>query len=92
MAGTGGKRPGSGRPKAAISILRRDLSAEILAQANPRAIWDKLLKSADEKIVLDAVKYLSNRVYGMPTQAVTLGNPDGSPLTVTVRHIGGDEQ
>jgi hypothetical protein len=76
----GGKRPGAGRKVGAKTLILKDMSAEILAAANPRAIWTRLLESKDERIVLEAAKYLSNRIHGMPTQATTVSNADGSNL------------
>jgi hypothetical protein len=84
MKPTGGKRPGAGRKPGAKTLLLKDMSAEILAQANPRAIWNRLLESKDEKIVLDAVKYLTDRVWGKPLQSTLIGNPDGSNLVSSV--------
>jgi hypothetical protein len=91
----GGKRPGAGRKVGAKTLILKDMSAEILAAANPRAIWTRLLESKDERIVLEAAKYLSNRIHGMPTQAIS-GDSDGSPIIIqfagvshTIQWLGG---
>lgn len=82
MSVTGGKRPGAGRKKGAKALILKDMSAEILASANPRAIWTRLLDSKDQRIVLEAAKYLTDRIHGKPTQPSTIANPDGSEIVV----------
>lgn len=87
MAVRGGKRIGAGRKPLAKSILQKDISAEILAQANPRAIWNRILNSKDDRVVADAVKYLSDRVWGKAGQpiqlsgAVDISDPGRTALT-----------
>lgn len=89
MAGKGGKRPGAGRKPGSKQLLLKDISAEILASAGPKAVWKRLLESKDERIVLDALKYLSDRVWGKAVQSVnsTISNPDGSPLLTGLRVV-----
>jgi len=86
MAERGGKRVGAGRKPGAKTVLTKDISAEILASAGPTAIWNRLLNSGDEKIVLECMKYLTDRVWGKAKQSVdsTISNPDGSKITSMV--------
>ena len=55
MAKRGGKRPGAGRPNRAKSVMSRNFAAQVLAKANCAGIFDKLLKSKNEKIALDTL-------------------------------------
>jgi hypothetical protein len=74
MAGKGGKRPGAGRKPSTIKGIAKKLpreSAEVLlAEINANSKWVSLANSADERIVLDTLKYLSDRAYGKARQSI----------------------
>jgi hypothetical protein len=69
----GGKRPGAGRkPNLAkrLGTHKPMEAAEILALHDVAAKWDYLLNNPDPSVVADALKYLTDRVFGRPRQAV----------------------
>lgn len=68
MAGTGGKRPGAGRPIGALAKIKRDIAALALKRSDELAIWARLLASEEERIVLDTMKYLTDRRDGKASQ------------------------
>jgi hypothetical protein len=76
----GGKRPGAGRPKGARSLAQKkaiDMAAQVLAEVDQVQIWKKLLKSKQEKIVLGAIQYLTDRAHGKPAQRqIVSGDPE----------------
>lgn len=59
-----------------------DIAARALAAVDQLAIWKQLLKSADEKIRIEALKYLTDRAHGRPAQAINLGGSEGGPLEI----------
>jgi|WetSurMetagenome_2_1015567.scaffolds.fasta_scaffold578173_1 hypothetical protein len=81
MAGKGGRIAGSGRKPGAKTLLKRDPSIAILAKCDPEKIWTRLLNSKDDKIVLDALKYLSDRAWGKPMQVIA-GDSDGGAIVL----------
>jgi len=76
--GWGGRRSGSGRRPRDVEkwIAARGLkpatAAEILERADERAIWYRLLHSADDSIVLRAVQYLTDRRDGRAAQQINV--------------------
>ena len=74
MTGKGGKRPGAGRKPSTIKGIAKKLpkeSAEILlVEINANSKWISLANSKDERIVLEALKYLSDRAYGKARQSI----------------------
>lgn len=70
----GGSRPGAGRrPRDAAKWIRaRGLTpataSELLERADERRIWYRLLNSEDERVVLDAMKFLTSMRDGRPAQ------------------------
>ncbi|MGD0733844.1 MAG: hypothetical protein ABR976_01810 [Terracidiphilus sp.] len=92
MAGKGGKRPGAGRKPSTIKGITKRLpkeSAEILlAEINANSKWVSLANSADERIQLETLKYLTDRAYGKARQAIQATVKGDQPLEVVVRRIG----
>jgi len=67
----GGKRIGAGRKPGshtAAQLAAMDVAANVLGAVDQVAIWKKLLRSRDQKLVLDVMKYLTDRAHGKPTQ------------------------
>lgn len=63
----GGARPGAGRPRGSKGqkrIVRQSVANEILSAVDEKKCWMGLLASADERIRLESLRYLSDRVYG----------------------------
>jgi len=60
----GGKREGSGRkPKhlMATVVIRKFTAEQILATVDERAKWVALLNCGEARVILDAMKYLTDR-------------------------------
>lgn len=78
VAAHGGSRKRAGRKPSTIKGLAKTLpreSAELLLnEIKAHKKWVDLAKSADERIVLDTLKYLTDRAYGKPTQAVDMSH------------------
>jgi len=74
MAGKGGKRPGAGRKPSTIKGIAKKLPKEsaelLLAEINANSKWLSLANSTDERVVLETLKYLSDRAYGKSRQAI----------------------
>lgn len=74
MAGKGGKRPGAGRKPSTIKGIAKKLPREsaelLLSEINANSKWVSLANSADERIQLETLKYLTDRAYGKPPQAI----------------------
>jgi hypothetical protein len=66
----GGQRAGAGRRRGARALVMRSKAEEILSTVNEEAIWQRLLRSRNARIVLDAMKYLTDRRDGKPVQAI----------------------
>jgi hypothetical protein len=71
----GGKRAGAGRKPGARALVTRCKAEAVLATVNEEKIWRRLMRSRNHRIVLDSMKYLTDRRDGKPVQAVsaTLG-------------------
>ena len=83
----GGKRPGAGRKPSTIKgvarILPKDTSALILAEIKANQRWIDLANSEDERIQLDTLKYLTDRAFGKPKQAIEHSGTNGGPIEVS---------
>ena len=70
----GGRRPGAGRKPSTLKGISRMLPREsaelILAEINANQKWVKLCNSEKESIVLEALKYLTDRAYGKAKQSM----------------------
>ncbi|MFZ0273955.1 MAG: hypothetical protein WB524_11840 [Acidobacteriaceae bacterium] len=86
----GGRRPGAGRkPSTLKGVLKRlpAKSAElVLAEIDANSKWLRLADSEDERIVLETLKYLTDRAYGKAKQVMDMDHAGG--LTLRVEHIG----
>jgi hypothetical protein len=93
MSSRGGKRPGAGRKPSTIRGIAKKLPREsaelVLAEINANSKWVALANSSDERIVLETLKYLTDRAYGRARQSLQLAEEDG-PMVLVVRHIGTD--
>ena|SRR5437879_6545983 len=67
----GGQRIGAGREPGARALVTRSKGEAILATVNEEQIWRRLLRSRNARIVLDAMKYLTDRRDGRPVQALS---------------------
>lgn len=80
MASKGGARPGAGRKTNAKKMLEAGFVAPFFSLDLQERHWKKFLNSKDEKIALDATKYLTDRIYGKARQAVELSGQNGEPI------------
>jgi hypothetical protein len=86
----GGKRLGAGRPKGSLNkvkLVATDIATQALESVDQVKAWRQLMQSKDERIRLEALKYLSDRAYGKASQAVNLQS-DGNDLRVFVEVVG----
>lgn len=80
MAGnsnSGGARKGAGRKSKAGKLLEAGFVAPWFTHAFQEIKWLRFLNSKDDKIALEATKYLTDRLYGkavVPVQAEHSGN------------------
>jgi hypothetical protein len=87
----GGKRAGAGRKPSTIKGIARKLPREsaelILAEIKANRKWIELANSEDERIVLDVMKYMTDRAYGKAAQAMELSGPEGGAIEVVKRVV-----
>lgn len=62
----------TGRPASATTLAARFTAKQVLETIDQAAMWESFLKSDDERIKLDAWKYLNDRVHGKPAQSVDM--------------------
>lgn len=81
VAKHGGSRERAGRKPSTLKGLAKTLPREtaelLLHEIKAHEKWVKLSKSADERIVMDTLKYLTDRAHGKAPQAVDM-NLSGS--------------
>ncbi len=70
MAGRGGLRRGAGRKSKASKLIEAGFIANWFTVEYQQIKWESLANSKDERVSLDAMKYLSDRLYGKPVQAL----------------------
>jgi hypothetical protein len=84
----GGKRAGAGRKPSTLKGIARKLPKEtaeiLLAEIKAESKWKKLAASDDERIVLDTLKYLTDRAHGKATQAMEVTGKDGEPIQTAI--------
>ncbi len=66
----GGKRTRAGRKPGARALVTRSKAEGVLATVDEEKIWQRLLRSHNSRIVLDAMKYLTDRRDGKAVQAI----------------------
>lgn len=84
----GGKRAGSGRKpstiKGIVKRLPKESAALILDEIKANKKWVDLANSEDERIVLEVLKYLTDRANGKARQAVEVTGEDGGPVQTAI--------
>ena len=80
----GGKRPGSGRKSNAEKLLQAGFVAPWFTVDFQETKWKSFVASDDEKIALDAMKYLTDRIHGKAKQAIEQSGPDGGPIEASL--------
>jgi len=76
----GGKRTGAGRKPGARALVTRCKAEAVLATVNEEKIWQRLMRSRNDRIVLDSLKYLTDRRDGKAVQAMEVSGPEGGPM------------
>lgn len=87
MAGnsnSGGPRKGSGRKSNAEKLLLAGFSAPWFTPEMQKTKWSELINSDDEKIVLEVMKYVTDRLHGKAKQALEHSGKDGEPIKASV--------
>lgn len=84
MAGKGGVRPGAGRKSKAHKLVEAKFACTFFDEREQQRIWKSMLKSDDERIVLDTAKYLTDRLYGKAAQSVDMTTKGESIAQVIV--------
>jgi len=88
MAGRGGIRKGAGRKSKASKLIAAGFVASWFTAEFQEIKWKSFIESDDERIALDATKYLTDRLYGKAPQSLDLNHDSNQPLEVVVRRIG----
>ena len=73
MAGnsnSGGPRKGAGRKRTGEKILLAGFSAPWFTPEFQKNKWSELVSHEDPRVSLEAMKYVTNRIFGCPTQSV----------------------
>lgn len=86
----GGKRPGAGRKPGTVTSAKRALAD--LAKDHAEAAMKTLVEIAKDKQAphaarVSAATAILDRGYGKPAQAMTVGNPDGTPMGPSIIQI-----
>ena len=79
----GGRRPGAGRKKGgrnAAQLKIIDIAGQVLQEIDAKEKWKALLNCSDPKVIVDVMKYLTDRMHGRPAQTIQ-GNPE-QPVTI----------
>src|ERR1035441_5963466 len=72
MAGRGGMRRGAGRKSKASKLIEAGFVADWFTAGFQEIKWKSFIESSDERIALDATKYLTDRLFGKSPQSVAL--------------------
>jgi len=72
MAGRGGFRRGAGRKSNASKLIEAGFVASWFTAEFQEIKWKSLVNSDDERIALDATKYLTDRLYGKAAHSLDL--------------------
>jgi hypothetical protein len=67
--------------------LPKESAELLLAEINANSKWVSLASSADERIVLETLKYLTDRAYGKARQAIEASATQGTDVQFIVRSI-----
>lgn len=76
-----------GRPAKVETLAARFTAKQVLDNVDQQRMWRRFLDSEDEKVSLDAWKYLNDRVHGKPKQAVENTGADGGPIEIVKRVV-----
>lgn len=74
----------TGRPPSKATLASRFTAAEVLERVDQQAMWKKFLESKDQRVSLDAWKYLNDRVHGKPAQAMDVTSKGDSIKAILI--------
>ncbi len=81
----GGKRPGAGRPVAALTEIKRNWAALILTDELEAKLWKECLD--DPNTCMDALRYLCDHKYGKAPQRLDLTGGEPGTKVLLIGHI-----
>ena len=87
MAGRGGFRNGAGRKSKASKLIEAGFVASWFTSEFQEIKWKSLVNSEDERVSLDAIKYLTDRLYGKASQGLAISALDGGPIQYVTKSI-----
>jgi hypothetical protein len=85
MAGRGGIRRGAGRKSNASKLIEAGFVASWFTAEFQEVKWKSFLESSDERIALDATKYLTDRLFGKAPQSVDMNHSGDIDLGLAER-------
>jgi hypothetical protein len=85
MAARGGFREGAGRKSNASKLMQAGFVASWFTAEFQRIKWKSFLESENERIRLDAMRYLTDRLYGKAPQSVDLNHSGGIDIGLAER-------
>jgi hypothetical protein len=74
----GGRRPGAGRKRGgrnAAQLKIIDIAGQVLQEIDAKEKWKALRNCNDPRVIVDVMKYLSDRAFGRPVQMIA-GDPN----------------
>jgi hypothetical protein len=74
MAARGGIRNGAGRKSKASRLIEAGFVASWFTVEFQEIKWKSFIESDDQRIALDATKYLTDRLYGKAPQSLDLNH------------------
>lgn len=86
MTGRGGIRRGAGRKSKASKLVEAGFVASWFTAEFQEIKWKSFIDSDDERIALDATKYLTDRLYGKAAHTLDLTHTG----EVTVKRVVAD--
>jgi hypothetical protein len=72
MPARGGFRKGAGRKSKASKLIEAGFVASWFTSEFQEIKWKSFIESSDERIALDATKYLTDRLYGKAAHSLDL--------------------
>ena len=83
----GGRRPGAGRKTNASKLLAAGFACNYWTLDAQEKHWKSVLGSKDERIRFEAGKYLTDRIWGKPAQAVDMNHSGDMGITFKLERV-----
>lgn len=83
--GSGGARPGAGRPSSPLLKLEAHFVDRVLSNFGGeekawRDLFEAVVADGDHKLRFEILEYLTDRKYGRPTQSAEFAGSGGAPI------------